>query len=110
LKGRDKPDSKHQVKFPLNVLRLNKSRSELLYLSFYDLLEIINQSEVTKNLIFTPILTLPDPRLADPKREKRPAVAHQEVNAKSSAIKIKAEEVDEGVDIARMNAITEITS
>jgi len=98
------------VKFSLNVLRLNKFHSELLYLSFYDLLEIINQFKVTKNLIFTSILTLFDSRLTDSKREKKSAVAHQEINVKSNVIKIKVEEVDENVNIARMNAITEITS
>ena len=110
MKKRDKSDSKHQVKFSLNVLRLNKFRSELLYLSFYDLLEIINQFEVTKNLIFTSILTLLDSRLTDLKQEKRSAVTHQEINVKSSAIKIKVEEVDESINIVHMNAITEITS
>jgi len=98
------------VKFSLNVLRLNKFRSELLYLSFYDLLEIINQFKVTKNLIFTSILTLFDSRLTNLKREKRSAVAHQEINVRSSVIKIKVEEVDESINIACMNAITEITS
>ncbi len=76
MKKRDKSDSKHQVKFSLNVLRLNKFHSELLYLSFYDLLEIINQFKVTKNLIFTSILTLLDFRLIDSKQEKRSAVTH----------------------------------
>jgi len=98
------------VKFSLNVLQLNRSRSELLYLSFYDLLEIINQFEVTKNIIFTSILTLLDSRLTDSKREKRLTVTHQEINVRSSVIKIKVEEVNENVNIARMNAITEITS
>ncbi len=98
------------MKFLLNVLQLNKFRSELLYLSFYDLLEIINQFKVMKNLIFTSILTLLDSRLTDSKQEKRSAVTHQEINVKSSVIKIKVEEVDESINIARMNAITEITS
>jgi len=98
------------VKFSLNVLQLNKFRSELLYLSFYDLLEIINQFKVTKNLIFTSILTLLDSRLTDLKQEKRSAVTHQEINVRSNAIKIKVEEVNENVNITCMNAITEITS
>jgi len=98
------------VKFSLNVLRLNKSCSELLYLSFYDLLEIINQFKVTKNLNFTSILTLFNSRLTDSKQEKRSAVTHQKINVKSSVIKIKVEEVDESIDITCMNVITEITS
>jgi len=98
------------VKFLLNVLQLNKFRSELLYLSFYDLLEIINQFKVTKNLIFTSILTLLNSRLTDLKWEKKSAVTHEEINVKSSVIKIKVKEVNESINITYMNVIIKITS
>ena len=41
-------DDKHQIKFSPNVIRLNISDPELSNLSFYDLSDVINQSEVVE--------------------------------------------------------------